>query len=302
MAPQFTGSGTSSPPSAELSGTELRKIRLRWGALLTEHDIQHLALGSRAANGVERRYKDAFRRRIFLFIDRALEQISQGILTPKDFNFQDLVTEQAISAMKAGLKRPKAVPARMARNPLPRIFQLWDKWRKTPSLRQEQNAKDVQKLFLHTVQSFWKKHSQDFRKGSVYDLEEAKAVLASRAKIVITRANMIVATETTVYFNQARKQLYDQADGVTHYLFVAIRDARTTKWCTDYHKGGRDGLVYLKGAKITDEEFPACHWNCRSEMLPLSPSNPVHRKLIDEARRARSNNSPAPLPRDWNGR
>jgi hypothetical protein len=43
-----------------------------------------------------------------------------------------------------------------------------------------------------------------------------------------------------------------------------------------------------------------CHPNCRSEILPLMPLNPKHKKLIDNESMWRQNNSPVPLIKGWN--
>lgn len=269
-------------------------IRLKLKLDLDDYDYVFLSLQVKGIDAVEKRYKRAFREAIFEAASRALDDLAQNDFDPDDFDFQNLIVNHAIDAMKAGMKRPKPVPIRLARPSLASIFQMWDKWRAGKiSARQKKNAKDIKQTFLNAVQQFWKKHSEDFRRGDVYDMQGVKDAFHKRAKIPIARADTIVQTEGTRFFNESIKTIYDEADGVTHWFMAAIRDARTTKWCKT-----RDGLVYRKD-KYYDDLPPPLHWNCRTQILPLSISNPKHRKIIEDKRRWRENHSCEPLPRGW---
>lgn len=178
------------------------------------------------------------------------------------------------------------------------LREWWDRYRKGGKVSkwEKENAETLKKLFLDKIFKTWKKHANDYLGGDDATKDQIYEAIRKEAKVVASRARMITETETTRYFNKGRREVYDQSPDVTHYLFMAIRDHRTTKWCRTRH-----GLVYPKDAKITDTETPPCHWNCRSEMLPLLASNPVHRALIDDPRRQRSLHHPEPLPRGWNG-
>jgi uncharacterized protein with gpF-like domain len=106
---------------------------------------------------------------------------------------------------------------------------------------------------------------------------------------------MIVATETTRYYNDVRHEIYSQSEDINHFLFMSIRDFRTTEWCKT-----RNGLVYKKEDPLYLREKPPCHWNCRSEMVPLTDVNPRHEKMINDPSIARRNNKCKPLPPGWN--
>ncbi len=43
-----------------------------------------------------------------------------------------------------------------------------------------------------------------------------------------------------------------------------------------------------------------CHWNCRSELLPLSRLNPAHRRLLEDQSLRAENKKLVPLPPGWN--
>ncbi len=105
----------------------------------------------------------------------------------------------------------------------------------------------------------------------------------------------IVETETTRHYNTTRVNTYNQIETVVGYLFVAVRDAATTKWCRS-----RNGMVVLKGTKEARASCPPCHWNCRSELLPLSRLNPAHRKLLENMSLRPENRVLVPLPDGWN--
>ena len=217
--------------------------------------------------------------------------------------------EHSLAVMTAGLKstkeRAQVRAARLAAPPkgkLPRslkaLREWWDKYRKSGRLpaRQKAEAERLKKAFMQEIQKVWKKVSADFLSGETARNTEAVEEIRRRAGVAVSRAKMIVETETTYYFNRARREVYDESDDVTHYLFVAIRDHRTTPWCRTRHK-----LVYKKGDPLLDKETPPCHWYCRSELLPLTPKNQNHLRLIQDRTRARRHNSPAPLPEGWTG-
>lgn len=197
---------------------------------------------------------------------------------------------------------------RLARPRIPRsmaeIRRIYDEYRRTgklPKALRDQGNK-IKKEYLKKTQSVWRTYSHDFREGDEATQENVLRKVEKAADTVESRAKTIVRTETTNYYNRTRREIYDQSDAITHYLFLAIRDQRTTKWCSEKTvdgKRGRHGLVYAKDDPITNKETPACHWNCRSEMVPLSPFNPRHLRLIKDLSMHRRNNSCHPLPEGW---
>lgn len=198
-------------------------------------------------------------------------------------------------------KKKKATPPPKAR--VPTSFKalriLWDKYRKMKYIppRQRSIAARVKKAYLKRVQAEWVKHGEKFRSGDVAVRAEAVEAIKSGAAVAYQRAKMIVETETTYYYNKTRRAVFDQSADVTHYLFMAIRDHRTTEWCKS-----RQGLVYAKDDPLLKSETPPCHWNCRSEILPLTELNPRHKAMIDDPARQRRNHKCKPLPDGWEGR
>lgn len=188
---------------------------------------------------------------------------------------------------------------------LKKIMQFYDAWRVgryTPK-RPLAQAKKIKDLYVKKVQSVWERYSRDFRSGQEFNQQEVAEEIRREAGTVKSRAQNIVQTETTRYYNAARQEFYDKSEDVTHYLLMAVRDQGTTKWCTPKivdGKRGRHGLVYRKGTKLFQRERPPCHWRCRSEILPLSPYNPAHLKLINDKSLQRENVLCHPLPRGWN--
>lgn len=184
------------------------------------------------------------------------------------------------------------------------LREIYDRWRKTGRLPRgiRDMGEKIKDEYLKKTQSVWRDYSEEFREGSVATQENVLRKVKSAAGTANSRAKTIVRTETTNYYNDTRREIYDQSGAVTHYLFLAIRDQRTTKWCSDKvvdGKRGRHGLVYAKDDPITAKETPACHWNCRSEMVPLSPFNPRHLRLIEDLSKHRRNNVCHPLPKGW---
>jgi len=184
---------------------------------------------------------------------------------------------------------------------LMKLYDLWRKGKYKPK-RAVKQAKAIKDLYLKKVRSVWEEHSEDFRKGNVATQELVVQEIKEAANTTISRAKNIVRTESTSYYNQARKEFYDESEDITHYLFLAIRDAATSPWCTPLTiRGyrGRSGLVYAKTDPLCDKERPACHPGCRSEYLPLNRLNPAHLKYIQNLSIQRRENTCFPLLKGW---
>lgn len=211
------------------------------------------------------------------------------------------VMEDSIkSAEKKIGKRSKSELAAPPKGKIPRslsgLMKMWDDYRNREYIpkRERELAKKIKAAYLKKVREVWLEESHGFRTGKTTK-ETLTERIQKAAKAPYSRAKMIVETETTRYYNAARKSVYDTSNDVTHYLFIAIRDARTTKWCKS-----RDGLVYEKGSEYLKRETPPCHWCCRSEIIPLLLIIPSHLKLIHDKSLQRGNRKVVPLPRGWN--
>lgn len=263
---------------------------------LDQEDYICLSRQTKAIESVENKYKRELKQRIFDFSKKGINALALGLsLEDLEFDFESIMVEHAIASMRVAAKGKNSVTdIHLSKaDGLKKIFKQWEAWRKKPSAQQKKDADHLKRTFIHSLKKFWESYSKDFLSGAAYDLSGLENAFVKRVKMPVARAKTIVQTETTRYFNDGIKDLYSKADGVTHYLFAAIRDKRTTEWCND-----RNGLVYRKDKKYSDIP-PPIHWNCRSQILPLSPSNPKHLKLIEDQKRLRENNSPKPLPRGW---
>lgn len=225
-------------------------------------------------------------------------------------DFEPLVMKHAYETMKAGLEstmrrnpvraeRLAAPPKGRVPRSLKSLREWWDKYRKQGEVppRQREIAERMKEAYIEKVEETWQQWSRDFLSGETASNTDAVDAIRKAADVAYSRAKMIVETETTYHFNKARRNVYDASPDVTHYLYVALRDHATTKWCKT-----RQGLVYVKGDPLLDKETPPIHWNCRSELLPLTRQNPRHLALIQDLSRARRHNSPEPLPSEWTGR
>jgi SPP1 gp7 family putative phage head morphogenesis protein len=184
---------------------------------------------------------------------------------------------------------------------LMRLYDLWKQGKYRPK-RQQKEADRIKKEYLKKVRSVWERHSEDFRSGNAFTQEVVVQKIKDEAATVTSRAKTIVRTETTNFYNAARKEFYDQSEDITHYLFIAIRDAATSPWCTPNTINGyrgRSGLVYCKTDPLCAKECPACHYGCRSEYLPLNRLNPAHLRFIQDEKIQRRNHVCFPLLKGW---
>lgn len=197
---------------------------------------------------------------------------------------------------------------RLARPVIPRslaeVRKIYDRWRRTGRMPKGLGslANKIRDQYLKKVNKAWRNYAQDFINGVDADRAAIVEKIKQAADTSTARAKTIVRTETTNYYNDVRTEIYDQTDGVWGYLFLAIRDSGTTRWCTErviQGKRGRHGLVYKKGDPLTTEEQPSCHWNCRSGFTPLTIYNPRHKRLIEDVTKHRRSHQCYPLPPEF---
>lgn len=293
---------------------------------LSKSERHCLAASARSAQRMERVWQqrfDYFLKELDEKIFAQLVERGQFLLDTNQIDFLPLlldftfaVTELGLASAETALRAGEMpVPKRVERpltkmagrkrrtwripRTLAELKELYDAYRKKKlvPVRQQRMAEEIKQAYIKRCQSVWEKYGKEFREGEVYSRGSVTRILRQKGDMARARANMIVQTETTYYYNNARRQVYDASSDVSHYLFVAIRDKATTKWCRT-----RQGLVYAKGDPLLKQETPPCHWNCRSEILPLTAYNPRHRQLIEDSSRARRNNRCEPLPKGWGGR
>lgn len=237
--------------------------------LLSPQDQARLRAGAKAAQQVERRFTlqiaDAFR----AIETETIEAMMDGREPPTDIDLEGLLLENAFAAMQAAFDTQPRVPSRFAKPKTgkppsfkipsnPRELRIWwDKVRKGKAPRRIQSlATRIKAAYLQKVQELWVEHGEAFRRGDEWTQAKVRTEVKKAVAVGRQRGNMIVATETTRYYNQARRSFYDQQPTVTHYLYVAVRDKRTTKWCKP--KIGRDGIVYSKDSEFLKRETPPC--------------------------------------------
>lgn len=282
---------------------------------LATADIVRLKNSSKVAQGLE----DRWQRKVAQYLEQVTQRAVIALEQTGHFQGPDLESlfiehyfDVSIAAMRFAESERELetkVSHRLASLPrkpgsLEDLMRLYDLWRRKKYTPKEQvlQANRVKKDYLKKVSSVWEKHSESFRKGDAFTQQDVIAEVQKEAGTVTSRAQTIVRTETTNYYNTARKALYDQDEDVTHYLLVAVRDAGTSPWCTPLTINGfrgRSGLVYAKADPLCAEECPACHPGCRSEFLPLNRLNPAHLRYIQDEKLQRRNHKCFPLLKGW---
>jgi SPP1 gp7 family putative phage head morphogenesis protein len=276
-------------------------------ARLDPADRVRLAAGAKKAQRIE----SSFQRKLTREFEAHEEALARALLDGKPppelpADLVLLLLQNAHDAMAAGFEpAPKSPPASAKLGALPpmkipsnpgqlRIW--WDKVRKKKAPpRIQKLAEEIKAAYIAKVQEIWTKAGEAFREGKVWTQDDARAEMKAATRVGAKRGNMIVATETTRYFNQARQAFYDEVPSVTHYLFIAIRDHRTTKWCKS-----RNGLVFEKGSELFKRNRPPTHYNCRSEIVPLNKYNNRHKAMIADKSIQAKNNKMEPLLPGWN--
>lgn len=294
------GYSVDSMPICKLATRELIK-------LLGEPEAHRAIAMSQRVDKIEAKWRSKLETQWRDLVEGAFDSLEKtGKPSFNEKSLEDFFTkhffEVAFESIKSTNKMTRV--EHFSKSGMPRslkeVMKLWDEWRtkgKVPPA-QKQKAKEIKKDYLDAVMESWKKHSKAYREGSSADRQAIISKVKDESSAPYSRAKNMVETSTTTYWNQARKDVYDESRDVTHYLAVAIRDFRTSKWCADYKRKGRNGLVYRKDHPELNRG-PAWHWYCRTEILPLTPQNPRHKALIDDESRSRDRNSPEPLPPGW---
>ncbi len=305
-----------------LNGAVLRNLRL----ILGDADVKRIEQNARAAETLEQGWLANLERLWQQLLDEALDQLAKdGTFKPDAdaitkrigsllLDHELHVTEQASRTVPPA-EYVRAAQAKRWPNDLARVRALWDVWRKTGKLpgKTEKDARAIKALYIRSIQTFWQKRGADFITGKpaavginekgviwnpdAFDRQGARKAIEHAAKVGRARARTIIETETTRYYNATRTNIYDQMEQVGGYLFICVRDHATTKWC---RSRGIPPMVLLKGTPALRKNTPPCHWNCRSELLPLSTLNPSHRKLLEDTSRYPENRKLVPLPPGWN--
>lgn len=285
------------------SQAKLRKMGL------SEVEITELYRLAKKQDKIESKWVNQFLAELATIADYVILYVEQSGRIPginsSIVDFEELVLHHSLSVCKDALesleRMPKiphlgAPPKGKVPRSLRELMDMWDRWRKRKVIppRQKKIAATLKKAYLQKLNSVFEKYSEEFRQGKAFSSDRTRDFIHKATEATAARAKMIVETETTHYYNQVRRDFYDRSNDVTHYLFVTVRDSATTKWCST-----RKGLVYKKGDPLLDDETPPIHWNCRSEILPLTPLNPRHKAIIEDKSKARRNHRCEPLPKDW---
>jgi len=302
-----------------------RKALAELGELLEQTDIVRLTASVEKIDKVEQKHARIFERVIDAISEQCADNIAQDRPLPSAsdidhvlfVHFLDLWFDTTAAGIEeAGavetvgetivkLAQRKKIKKRVPRN-MRELRELYDYFRRNPkeARRFREQAEAVRKLYLQKINRYVRERTGALERGAEKSetkaphrkatRNEVVAEIKKKVAIVYARAKTTIETETTRNYNNTRRGIYDLSPDVTHYLFVAVRDFATTKWCKS-----RDKLVYRKGDPLLDKETPPIHWNCRSELLPLTPQNPVHLKLIENKEMARRAHKCEPLPPGW---
>lgn len=277
--------------------------------LLSREERAGLAKQAETTGKLERNWKRKFDAQIDQYDSWVFREMDDGDgrFDVDAIDFREIVARHSFEVASAGERDARETLERnssLAKAPppivIPRSFRdlrsIYDRWKRKGKLppHQQAIADRLKKFYLKRCRTIWERYSEEFREGEEFSQAKVKEILRTQGDMAKARAETIANTETTNYYNAARRNVYDRSPDVTNYLFVAIRDRATTPWCRS-----RQGLVFTKGTKLCDHNTPACHWNCRSEMLPLSPANPRHLRLIENMSLRAENNKLVPLPPGW---
>jgi len=213
-----------------------------------------------------------------------------------DTFYKDMITsaykssEEEISVQKKRMsKLPSGMPKKL--DSLDEIFKDKKYFSKIMS-RSKVLTERLQKQYMDKLRRKFDEITPMIRNGDITP-KEAKSKMMEAWGASKSRVETIFRTETTTYFAKTQTAFFEGNDDIIGYLFDSVSDASRTEGCRSRH-----GLVYRPGTKLLRDNTPACHWNCRSELIALANTAGNRRMLLDPQRDP-SKRSVAPLPRGW---
>lgn len=242
--------------------------------MLGERQARAVMLAAADVTAIESRFKKRWQAALEAVTMEILENAAETgrlAFSGKTESFNSIVMEHALATMRVALDHsvdfmPRVPTTRLAQPPgpppkarVPTSFRqlriMWDMFRKKKYIppRQMALAERIRREYLKKVQDVWVTYGEEFRRGDIAHRRDAVSAIMKGADVAYSRAKMIVETETTYYYNKTRKAVFDESPDVSHYLFMAIRDHRTTEWCKTRH-----GLVYAKDDPLLQAERPPC--------------------------------------------
>lgn len=271
-----------------------------------------LARSEDAAQKLENKYVRKFDEAFKEINDKAIKALEQGRqpdLSDLEIIIGEMFFETYFKAIKIAQDESELdKKQRLASKLFPKGFATIQKWydyfkkKKQLPPAQKKMYEGLKKEYLKKTRAAWDKYGEAYRTGKTASRVEAAEEIRKAAQTTVARSKTIARTETTNGYNATRKAYFDRSPEVTHYLFLAVRDLRTTSWCTPktiQGLRGRHGLVYAKDDPLCAKETPACHWNCRSTFVPLTPFNPNHKRFIENKSIQRRTHQCYPLPKGW---
>jgi SPP1 gp7 family putative phage head morphogenesis protein len=186
-------------------------------------------------------------------------------------------------------KLPLGIP-----NRLPPLVKFFSSKRMWPTMQRRGRiiVGKLQKAYFKKLDRKFAEIGPALQRGEISP-EEVKKELREAWKATKSRVETIFQTETTNYFNKVQVSFFNDDEDIIGFLFQSNRDSSTTDICRK-----RDGLIYRPGTQLLKENTPACHWRCRSELIPLA-NTPQNLKMFKDTNRDPNKRRVPPLPPGW---
>lgn len=191
-------------------------------------------------------------------------------------------------------KFPKGLPKSFEK--LDQIFGDKKYWSKIMS-RSKKLTDRLRKGYLRKLEIKFKKLIPEIRAGNISP-SDAKKYMMESWQSSRSRVEMIFRTETTSYFGKTQTAFFRSDKEIIGFLFDSVRDTARTDICRTRH-----GMIYRRdhtGKDSIEYNSPACHYNCRSHLIPLA-NTPENGKLLEDPARdpAKNRSKIAPLMPGW---
>lgn len=222
----------------------------------------------------------------------------EGMEKVSEAFYYDLITEAVRTCKEEGRKtdprkRLAQGPTGLPRNlrSLAQIFRNKKYWPKIMKRSKIMTAK-LRESYLKKLQAHFEKLVPQLLSGEMSPAE-AKQKMVKAWQTSRARVETIFRTETTTYFSKTQVAYFESDNDIIGFLFDSVRDVSRTDICRSRH-----GLVYRPGTKLLAENTPACHYKCRSHLLPLADT-PENRAMLKDPARDPSKVKVVPLMKGW---
>lgn len=225
-------------------------------------------------------------------------------IVTNDFYHDVIIAAMHVTETAKRIQRPKEKIKKLAKGPMGLPFRLRKvddvlknkKYYQAIMKRSKKMNDKMRASYLKKIKDQYAKIQTLIESGEISPAD-AKKQMIEAYQASKPRVRTIFQTETTSYYAKVQVNFFRDDEDIIGFMFDSVRDSSRTSICKSRH-----GLIYRQDtaaqARLLDENTPACHYNCRSHLIPLAKTS-ENIKLLLDPKRDPMKITVVPLPIGW---